>query len=61
MITQEVWNSDLRPHSGADATMVKMREVRYASPPSAGGNHSCHDEWDVSIDTNWPIIMTQGR
>lgn len=19
------------------------------------------DEWDVSIDTNWPIIMTQGR
>ena len=24
VITQEVWNSDLRPHSGADATMVKM-------------------------------------
>lgn len=24
LITQEVWNSDLRPHSGADATMVKM-------------------------------------
>lgn len=24
VITQEVWNSDLRPRGGADATMVKM-------------------------------------
>lgn len=61
VITQEVWNSDLRPHREADATMVKIREVRYVSPPSPGGNHSSHDEWDVSIDTNLPIIMTQGR
>lgn len=61
VITQEVWNSDLWPHSRADTTMVKMWEVRYVSPPSPGGNHSPHDEWDVSIDTNWPIIMTQGR
>lgn len=29
------------------------------SPLSDGGNFSSHDKWDVSIDTNWPIIMTQ--